>query len=162
MPGRPRPTPPWTGLFLGKPGWSSCLPVGLLGVGTDHHRNTRSGHVSPCSCLPLLPLRAARGRFLIPVARGRFLASVPPYGSWSAAGSYGMPPASSTERPSASTTSSIQPCRERKDDRQVSCLILGGYDHADGLRNGECRVYGTVLTLGGYCWLAMRAGNCSG
>ena len=49
-----------------------------------------------------------------------------------------------------------------KDDRQVSCLILDGYDHADGLRNGECRVYGTVLTLGGYCWLAMRASNCSG
>ena len=45
-----------------------------------------------------------------------------------------------------------------KDDRQVSCLILDGHDHADGLRNGECRVYGTVLTLGGYCWLATRAG----
>ncbi len=45
-----------------------------------------------------------------------------------------------------------------KDDRQVSCLILDGYDHADGLRNGESRVYGTVLTLDGYCWLAMRAG----
>ena len=45
-----------------------------------------------------------------------------------------------------------------KDDRQVPCLVLDGYDDAYGRRNGEYRVYGAVLTLDGYWWLAIRAG----